>query len=196
MLAVHLSTISSTMTVQDSVTSWLLQWRDGDDGALERVTELVYRDLKRLAAHYLRGEKHGHTLQPTALVHEAYLHVAAVRDLDWKARGQFVAVLAQMMRRVLIDHARRRNAAKRDAGAITTWPGENDPANGVIDVLALDEALQRMAARYPRHAEIVQLRFFGDLEAKEVAAVMEISLATVERDWRFARAWLQDQLSK
>jgi RNA polymerase sigma factor (TIGR02999 family) len=130
------------------------------------------------------------------LVHEAYLQVAGVRDLDWKARGQFVAVGAQMMRRILVDHARRRTAAKRDSSQAGPWTVSGGGESGVIDVLALDEALNRMSRRYPRHAEIVQLRFFGDLEAREVASVMDISLATVERDWRFARAWLQNQLSK
>ena len=184
------------MTVQESVTRWLVEWRQGDDKALERVTDLVYRDLKRLAAYYLSGEQSGHTLQPTALVHEAYLHVASVRDLDWKARGHFIAVMAQMMGQVLIDYARRRKAAKRGGADLFVWPGEEARETHVLDVLAMDEALMRMSERYPRHAEIVQLRFFGGLESKEVAEVLDVSLATVERDWRFARAWLQTRLSK
>src|SRR5438067_11693704 len=103
------------MTLGQNVTFWLHQWHGGSDEAIERVTELMYRDLRRLAAGYLSGEQHAQTLQPTALVHEAYLHVASLRDVDWKARGQFVAVMAQMMRRILIDHARRRKSVKRDA---------------------------------------------------------------------------------
>ncbi len=181
------------MTVEESVTGWLVRWRQGDDLALERVTDLVYRDLKRLAAHYLDGERSANTLQPTALVHEAYLHIASVRDLDWQARGQFIAVVARMMRRILIDHARRRNSAKRDDGQMLEWTEGQETET--LDVLAVDQALNRMASRYPRHAEIVQLRFFGGLESKEVAELMEVSLTTVERDWRFARAWLQNQLS-
>jgi RNA polymerase sigma factor (TIGR02999 family) len=172
----------------------LLQWRQGNDKALERITDLVYRDLKRLAAHYLDGEQASKTLQPTALVHEAYLHIASIRDLDWKARGQFIAVMAQMMRRILIDHARRRKSAKRDSGQpLNIAGGEGEPQ--VLDMLLVDQVLDRMSSRYPRHAEIVQLRFFGGLESKEIAEVMDISLTTVERDWRFARAWLQKQLS-
>jgi RNA polymerase sigma-70 factor (ECF subfamily) len=171
------------------VTRWLRQWREGDDRAIEDVTAEMYAELRRLAAHYLRGESHANTLQPTALVHEAYLHLASIRDVDWKARGQFVAVIAQMMRRVLIDHARRRHAAKRDAdGALTISAGRgSDPPWDLLDV---DRALEHMAARFPRHAKGVELRFFGGLSSPEVARTLDISLATVERDWRFAKAWL------
>jgi len=183
------------MTVQESVTGWLHRWREGDAEALERVTELVYRDLKRLAAYYLDGEQTGHTLQPTALVHEAYLHVSSLREIDWKARGQFVAMMAQMMRRILIDHARRRKAAKRDAAEVIAVSPEGS-APEMVDLLAVDQALERMSSRYPRHAQIVELRFFGGLESKEIADVLEVSLTTVERDWRFARAWLHHQMSQ
>ncbi len=179
------------MELEESVTEWLRLWQAGDDQALERVTELVYRDLRRLAAYYLSGESNADTLQPTALVHEAYLRVAAVRDFDWKGRGQFIAVVAQMMRRILVDHARARRAAKRDSGGIEPPAPPNPP---VIDILAVDQALDRMSARYPRNAQVVVLRFFGGLEFPEIAKAMELSLATVERDWRFARAYLQDKL--
>jgi len=182
------------MTVQESVTGWLRLWRDGDELALERITELIYGDLKRLAAYYLDGERTGHTLQPTALVHEAYLHIASVREFDWKARGQFVAVMAQMMRRILIDHARRRKAARRDSGNAVLPEASDAPE--MIDILAVDQALERMSSRYPRHAHIVQLRFFGGLEGAEIAQILDVSLTTVERDWRFARAWLQNQMSR
>jgi len=182
------------MTLQQSVTGWLHQWRDGDDGALERITELVYRDLKRLAAHYLEQERTGHTLQPTALVHEAYLRIASIREFDWKARGQFVTVMAQMMRRILIDHARGRKSAKRDpSNVLKLASGEVQPR--ILDVLVVDEALDRMSKEYPRHAHIIELRFFGGLESKEVADVFQVSVTTLERDWRFARAWLQDQMA-
>src|SRR5262245_217912 len=112
---------------REHVTRWLQQWRDGDDAALERVTADVYRDLRRLAAHYLNDESNASTLQPTALVHEAYLHISSVRGVDWKARGQFVAVMAQMMRRILIDHARGRRASKRDAGREAERPTPDAP---------------------------------------------------------------------
>src|SRR5260370_32121638 len=113
----HLGTaiLPGKMNVQESVTGWLLVWRQGDDKALEHVTDLVYRDLKRLSSHYVDDEQSGHTLQPTALVHEAYLQIASIRDFEFQSRGQFIGVMAQMMRRILIDHARRRNAGKRDA---------------------------------------------------------------------------------
>ena len=183
------------MTVQEGVTSWLRQWRQGDDEALARVTELVYRDLKRLAAHYLDREQSGHTFQPTALVHEAYLQIASIREFDWQARGQFIAVIAQMMRRILIDHARRRKAAKRDAGA-GLEPASNNPSDPLLDILAVDQALQRMASRHPRPTQIVELRFFGGLETAEIAQVLDVSVTTVEREWRFAKAWLQARISK
>jgi RNA polymerase sigma factor (TIGR02999 family) len=178
----------------ESVTFWLQQWRDGDESALERITALIYRDLRRLAAHYLAGEQAGHTLQPTALVHEAYLQVASIRDVDWKTRSHFIALMAQIMRRILIDHARRRKSVKRTPSPAVA----SEPAGGftpaTLDVLSVDEALTRMTARYPRPAQVVELRFFGGLESEEIARVLEVSLTTVERDWRFARAWLQDQM--
>jgi RNA polymerase sigma factor (TIGR02999 family) len=182
------------MTLQESVTGWLQLWRDGDNAALERVTESVYRELKRLAAYYLDGEQSGHTLQPTALVHEAYLHISAVREIDWQARGQFISVVAQMMRRILIDHARRRRAVKRDvAKAIPASPA--DPSDPMLDILAVDQALERMASRHSRPAQIVELRFFGGLEVSEIAQCLDVSVTTVEREWRFARAWLQSRMS-
>jgi RNA polymerase sigma-70 factor, ECF subfamily len=178
--------------LSESVTLWLQQWRDGDEYALERITALIYGDLRRLAAHYLAGEQAGHTLQPTALVHEAYLQVGSIRDVDWKTRSHFIALMAQIMRRILIDHARRRKSAKR------TPPVAAEPAGGLapatLDVLSVDEALKRMTVQYPRPAQVVELRFFGGLESEEIARVLEVSLTTVERDWRFARAWLQDQM--
>ncbi len=183
------------MTVQQSVTYWLSQWRDGDTQALEHVTEAVYQELRRLAVHYLDGEKSGHTLQPTDLVHEAYLHISGIREFDWKARGQFVGVLAQMMRRILIDHARGRDAAKRQPDAV--WEERQKLLSaGIIDVLVVDQSLTRLAVRFPRQAKVVELRFFGGLESAEAAQVLEISLATVERDWRFAKAWLQKEFQK
>ena len=179
--------------LSESVTFWLQQWREGDESALERITALIYRDLRRLAGHYLAGEQAGHTLQPTALVHEAYLQVASIRDVDWKTRSHFVALMAQIMRRILIDHARRRKSAKRTPPAAVAR-GHGGMTAATLDVLSVDEALTRMTSRYPRPAQVVELRFFGGLESEEIARVLEVSLTTVERDWRFARAWLQDQM--
>ena len=177
----------------ESVTFWLQRWHDGADGALEQLTQLIYGDLRRLAANYLRGERPDHTLQATALVHEVYLRISSVQEVDWKSRGQFISVAAQMMRRILVDHARKRQAAKRDAGLnAQPVPAKAPP---VADVLDVDRALNRLGIDYPRHARIVELRFFGGLDAPEIAQVLDLSLRTVERDWQFAKAWLQHEVS-
>jgi RNA polymerase sigma factor (TIGR02999 family) len=174
-----------------SVTFWLQRWHAGSDDALDQLTGLVYADLRRLAARHLRDEQPGHTLQATALVHELYLRLESVQEIDWKGRGQFIAVAAQMMRRILIDHARKRRAAKRDASiGIPTRHAAVDP-----DVLDVDRALEKLAVEYPRHAQIVELRFFGGLRAPEIASTLGLSLRTVERDWQFARAWLQHEVA-
>lgn len=153
----------------------------------------VYAELRRLAAHYLRGESEARTLQPTALVHEAYVRMVASRDFDWQARSQFVGVMAQMMRRILVDHARRRRAAKRTAD--DTIFLEAQGFGGVLDVLTVDDALKRLALEHPRQAAGVELRFFGELTTPEIAKTLNISPATAERDWRFARAWLHGELA-
>lgn len=176
------------------VTRWLHDWGAGDDVAIERVTAEVYAELRRLASHYLRGESKAKTLQPTALVHEAYLHLASIRGIDWQARGQFIAVVAQMMRRVLIDHARKRRAAKRNADEASLHMSDR-VGESAWDLLDVDHALIRMAARFPRHAKGVELRFFGGLSSPEIAQVLGISLATVERDWRFSKAWLHTEIA-
>jgi RNA polymerase sigma factor (TIGR02999 family) len=179
-------------TTPQSVTFWLQRWQTGTDGALEELTRLVYDDLRRLAARYLRDENPGHTLQATALVHELFLRISSVQEIDWKGRGHFISVAAQMMRRILIDHARKRLAAKRDSGQFAgpTEATARDPS-----VLDVDRALEKLAVDYPRHAKIVELRFFGGLDAPEIAQVMDLSLRKVERDWHFAKAWLQHEVS-
>lgn len=179
--------------IGESVTEWLHLWKDGDAQALERVTALVYRDLRRLAAYHLNGESQANTLQPTALVHEAYLRVSAIRNIDWQGRSHFLAVVTGTMRRILVDHARARKSAKRDIslGDATSAVGSSSQ----LDILAVDQALERLAVAYPRCAQVVELRFFGDMDFPEIAQVMDISLATVERDWRFARAWLQKKMT-
>jgi RNA polymerase sigma factor (TIGR02999 family) len=181
------------MDLGNSVTEWLQLWRDGDEEAIGRVTDLVYRDLRRLAAFYLSGESEAHTLQPTALVHEAYLRVSQIRQIDWQDRGHFIAMVTSLMRRILVDHARARKAAKRD-GVLPEESGLS-PESRQLDTLAVDQALVRMSERYPRCAQIVEFRFFGDLEFGEIAEVMNLSLTTVERDWRFARAWLHKKMA-
>lgn len=179
--------------VGESVTEWLRLWKEGDPQAIERVTALVYRDLRRLAAYHLDRESHANTLQPTALVHEAYLRVSAIRNIDWTGRAHFLAVVTGTMRRILVDHARARKAAKRDNFGFDA--AEAGRENTQLDILAVDQALERLAVSYPRCARVVELRFFGDMEFHEVAQLMDISLATVERDWRFARAWLQKRMT-
>ena len=173
----------------DSVTQWLTHWHDGDAGAIERVTALVYDDLRRRAARYMRGESNVTSLQATALVHEVYLRMSSLQDVDWEGRNHFIAVVTTMMRRILVDHARARKATKRDSSAL---PENVAPTEDLrLDTLALDQALQRLAAHYPRCAKVAELRFFGDLDFAEIADIMGLSLATIEREWRFARTYLR-----
>ena len=181
-------------TASGGVTRLLLDWGRGDDDARERMLPLVYQELRRLAAGYMRRERVEHTLQPTALVHEAYLRMVDQRQVDWHNRAQFVGVAAMMMRRILANHARDRAAAKRDgAEAITMMLPAGEPESAV-DVLALHEALDRLTAVDVRKGRIVELKFFGGLTTSEIAAVLDLSTATVERDWSFARAWLFDAI--
>jgi RNA polymerase sigma factor (TIGR02999 family) len=183
------------------ITQWLALWSRGDQTALEKLTPYVYDELRRLADAYLRNERSDHTLQATALVHEAYLRLHNVRDIEWKGRGQFVALAAQTMRRILVDHARKHSAAKRGDGAFKLPLERIERAGSQVDtdLVALDEALDRLAAEFPRQAEVVELLFFGGLTTAEAAEVLkarglEISQRTVERDWRFARARLLQQV--
>jgi RNA polymerase sigma factor (TIGR02999 family) len=176
------------------VTRLLLDWGGGDEQARERMLPLVYQELRRIAAAYMRGERAEHTLQPTALVHEAYLRLVDQRRVDWHNRAQFVGVAAMMMRRILANHARNRAAAKRESAEAVTMmlpAGEPDSA---VDVLAVHEALDRLTALDPRKGRIVELKFFGGLKTSEIAGVLDVSTATVERDWSFARAWLYDAI--
>ena len=184
------------------ITDWLGMWSRGDETALERLAPYVYDELRRLADAYLRKERPDHTLQATALVHEAYLRLHDVRDIKWESRGQFVALAAQVMRRILVDHARKHSAAKRGAGAykLPLERIENAAARLDTDLVLLDEALDKLASEFPRQAQVVELLFFGGLTTAEVADVMtgrgiEISQRTVERDWRFARARLYEYIN-
>src|SRR5215471_13192100 len=147
------------------ITQWLDMWRRGDQSALEKLTPYVYDELRRLADAYLRNERRDHTLQATALVHEAYLRLHAVRDIEWKSRGQFVAMAAQMMRRILVDHARKHSAVKRGAGNYTLpiERAENVSPKIETDLVALDEALENLALQFPRQAQVFELLFFGGL---------------------------------
>lgn len=178
-------------------TEFLIAWGGGDDSARERMLPLVYAELRRLAGVYLRRERTGHTLQPTALVHEAYVRLIDQRQVDWSNRAQFIGLAAVMMRRILVNHARDRAVAKRGGGAEhmpLTLVGEPIGAQE-LDVLDLHNALERLGALDARKAQIVELKFFGGLTMDEVSAAVGVSRATAEREWKFARAWLHRELS-
>lgn len=182
------------------ITQWLIRWREGDERALDRVTRLVYGELRRVATNLLFSERPGHTLQPTALVHELYTHLSESKPpgIDWQSRGQFFAIAARLMRQILVDYARKRSAQKRGGGDLTPVNGEALNVAGP-DALEMDVALRRLAKEHPRQALVVELRFFGGLTAEETVEAMQasgedVSLRTVERDWRFSRAWLQREL--
>jgi RNA polymerase sigma factor (TIGR02999 family) len=179
------------------ITGLLRRWRDGDPRALEELTPLVYDELHRLAAPYMRHERSDHTLQPTALVHEAFLRLTGLRRADFQNRVHFYGAAAQVMRRILVDHARRHRAAKRGRGD-TVLELDEAIAVGIDlrdDLVHLDEALQQLTVVAERPARVVELRYFGGLSIEETAAVLDIAPATVKRHWAFARAWLHRALS-
>jgi RNA polymerase sigma-70 factor (ECF subfamily) len=182
----------------DDVTVLLARWRKGSAEAEAELMERVQGELRRLAAGYLRRERGGQTLQPTAIVNEAYIRLLPQRGVSWENRAHFFGIAAKMMRRVLVDHARRRHAAKRDAGPAdpVSISGVASPAREAdpIDVLALHDALSKLAGLDPRQSEIVEMRFFAGLTVEEIAEVMEISTATVKREWATAKLWLKRQM--
>ncbi|MEM7586525.1 MAG: ECF-type sigma factor [Acidobacteriota bacterium] len=179
---------------QGEVTRLLLQWSDGDLEALERLTPLVYDELRRLSRSYLRDERREPLLQTTALVHEAYLRLVGL-DVDWQGRGHFVALCARMMRRVLVDGARRRNADKRGGGE-APQPIDDEAMNRASDepMLALHEALQALEAQDARKHRVLELKYFGGARVSEIAGILDMAPRTVERDLRLGRAWLADHL--
>ena len=179
------------------VTRCLESLGEGRASAVEELMPLVYEELRRLAAARLAAERSDHTLQPTALVHEAYLKLVGQQDANWKGRAHFFAVAAQAIRRILIDHARKHGAAKRGAGKRVTLSGVDDlPERSDVDVIALDDALNRLARNSERQARVVELRFFGGLSVEQAAQVLGVSPGTIKGDWRFARAWLAQQLDE
>jgi RNA polymerase sigma factor (TIGR02999 family) len=156
---------------------------------------IIYAELRRLAHHYMQNERPGHTLQTTALVHEAYLRLTDVNRMQWRDRGHFFAMAATLMRRILVDHARDRGREKRGGAIVfTAIDGKDIGSNTNIDAIALDEALERLAAMDPQQSRIVELRFFGGLTIEETADALDISPATVKREWTWAKAWLYQQL--
>ena len=180
------------------VTSLLRVWSGGDDQAFERLIPLVYDELHRMAIRYLKGESSNQTLQPTALVNEACIRLLGWDQVRWQNRGHFFGVSAQLMRRVLVDIARRRHAERRGGGTAVRVPlDEIDVAakERDADLVAIDEALEMLAAEDPRKARVVEMRFFGGLSAEETAQALGVSVRTVHNDWAFARAWLYRALS-
>ena len=179
-------------TRQQEVSQLLLDWSDGDQTALDKLIPLVYQELHGLAHHYMRHERPGHTLQTTALVNEAYMRLADYKNLRWQSRVHFFAVAAQIMRRILVEHARSRNSAKRGGGIDKLSLDETaviSPTRS-SEVVAVDDALHRLESWDPRKGKIVELRFFGGLSIDETAEVMKVSATTVQREWRAAKAWL------
>jgi RNA polymerase sigma-70 factor, ECF subfamily len=181
-----------------SVTMLLQDWRRGDSSAFDQVARIVDRELRRLADSYLRRERPGHTLQPTALVNEAFLRLMGQGDrVDWESRSQFIGIAARHMRQILVDHARRHIAGKRGSGA-TMIPLDDAPASTgprSADLMALDEALKKLAEVDPRKARAMELKYFGGLKMAEIAGVLNISIKTVEKDVRMAGAWLRATLA-
>jgi RNA polymerase sigma factor (TIGR02999 family) len=177
----------------------LRAWSDGDQDALQALTPIVYEELHRLARHYMRRERAGHSLQATALVNEAYMRLADYTRMQWRDRAHFFAVSAQVMRRILVDHARRHNV-KRGGGVrhvsledvVVVAPGED----AETDLVALDEALRGLTRIDPRKAQIVEMRFFGGLTVEEIGEVLRVSTGTIKRDWRAAKAWLYQELTR
>jgi RNA polymerase sigma factor (TIGR02999 family) len=181
------------------ITELLIAWSGGRREALDNLVPLVYRDLRRLAAGYMKGERVDHSLQPTALVHEAYVRLIDQRQVKWRDRAHFFGVAAGMMRRILVDHARVRRAEKRGGGCQRVTLAEDEVADTApveIDVLALHDSLERLAAFDSRQERIVELRYFGGLTIDETAEVVDLSAATVVREWTIAKAWLRRDLSR
>ena len=182
--------------MDSEITVLLKAWGAGDPDALDRLSKIVYEELRRMARHYMKNERPGNTLQTTALVHEVYLRLIDVTKVEWQQRAQFFAMAAQMMRRILVDAARARATHKRGAGALhvnldqaaIVAPGPD------ASMVALDDALAAFAQVAPRQAKVVELRFFGGLSEEEIMEVLKISLRTVQRDWEFARVWLAREL--
>jgi len=179
-------------TQVSETTQLLLAWASGDQQALEALTPRVYRELRRTAANFMKGERQGHTLQATALVHEVYLRLIDAQNVHWTGRAHFFAICAQMMRRILVDYSRRRGAEKRGPGAIHLRLDDalSIPVAEPGDLLALDGALEELAAFDARKCQVVEMRFFAGLQAKEIAAALKTTEATVRRDWNIAKAWL------
>jgi len=186
------------MQTPKEITRLLVAWSEGDQSALERLAPLVESELHRLAHHYMRSERPGHTLQTSALVNEAYIRLIDWKNVRWQNRAHFFAVSAQLMRRILVDFARQRHYLKRGGGALQVSLAEADsfPIERGADLVAVDEALRSLTAMDKRKGQVVELRFFGGLSVREVAEVLNVSEETVSRDWRLAKVWLLRELGR
>ncbi len=187
------------MSAKDKdITELLLDWRKGDQMALDQLIPMVHNELRRMARNYMRRQNPGHTLQTTALVNEAFIRLVDSNRVNWQDRNHFYAVSAQLMRRILVDSARRRNSLKRGGDQVMVTLDDN--ADVAIsrqdDVLALDEAMSRLAKMDPRQSQIVEMRYFGGLTEEEIAAILGVSSRTVRRDWNLARAWLFREIKR
>ena len=182
--------------MSQNITHLLKEWSEGDERALEELTPLVYGELRQQAARYLRRERPGHTLQATALINEAYLRLIDAKEVQWQSRAHFFAIAANLMRRILVDHARRRDAEKRGGSQLLlTLDDSLAIANETgVDLLAIDEALTKLAEIDSQQARVVELRFFSGLSVDETAAALGVSPKTVKRDWSVARAWLRREI--
>jgi RNA polymerase sigma factor (TIGR02999 family) len=179
------------------VTQLLIDWSRGDQAALDSLMPLVYEELRRLAHRYMRRERVGHTLQTTALINEAYLRLIEQQHVQWQSRAHFFAIAAELMRRILVDYARTRTRAKRGGGALRVSLNEGAVSSQErgAELIALDDALQRLAVIDPRKSRVVELRFFGGLSIEETAEVLNVTPMTVVRDWKTAKAWLHREIS-
>lgn len=188
------------MTVPSTheITDLLVAWGNGDQAALEQLTPLVYQELHRLAEHYMKGERRGHTLQTTALVNEVYLRLIDWQNVQWQNRAHFFGVSARLMRHILVRFARDRLAAKRggDACEVSLAEAADVTPTRNLDLVALDDALNALAALDPRQSQVIELRFFGGLSIEETAEALKVSPGTVRRDWSLAQAWLRRELKR
>ncbi|MEM8995874.1 MAG: sigma-70 family RNA polymerase sigma factor [Acidobacteriota bacterium] len=188
-------------TAPEDVTELLLRWGDGSSEALDQILPVLYAELRSMATRSLRKERSGHTLQATALVSEVYLRIVNQDRIRWQNRAQFLGVASEIMRRILVDHARRRRAAKRDGGVRITLEDGLSSARGAgsatreVNLIALDEALTRLHDLDPRQARIIEMRYFAGLKIEETAEVLAVSPRTVKREWQMARAWLKRELA-
>jgi RNA polymerase sigma factor (TIGR02999 family) len=180
------------------VTAYVRQLGLGDSAAGASVTPILYEELRRLARGYLRNERPGHTLQPTALVHEAYLRLVQQKDVEWQDRSHFFGIAARLMRQILVSHAKAHQTGKRGGGApkLTLEAAEFIPHESADDLVVLDEVLKEFARSYPRQSDVVEFKFFGGMESKEIAVALNVSEKTVLRDWSFAKLWLFRQLHR